>query len=487
VVFFHKTYFIVATSMLVTSCAVGPDFKPPAAPKTDAYTPSPLPKQTVEIAGEEEKTQSFLIGEKIAEEWWRLFGSEPLNQLIKRSFQNNPTVQAAQASCTQAAENVKVAAGGFYPSVNVQDTTTRQKGSGVGIGFNASPHYFNQYNASVNVSYTFDIFGSLRRQVEALSAQTDYQQYELEAAYLTLTSAIVTTTIQEASIRAQIKATKELIDSQEKQLDIIRSQFRLGGTSQGDILAQSTAVAQTRATLPPLHSALAQARHALAALVGDFPGTANLPSFTLEDFHLPTELPVMLPSDLVRHRPDIKAAEALLHQASAEIGVAKAAMFPQLTLTGSYGNLSKSAGNLFAGSANVWNIASQLLQPVFRGGAMIAQENAAIAAYDQAFAQYRQTVLQAFQQVADVLQALVEEARTYKAQKEAEQSAGHALALSRKQYRLGAVSFLVLLTATRAYQQARIGRIQAEASRYASTASLFKALGGDFFVKQKQE
>ena len=248
VFFLHRACFIAATPLLVASCAVGPDFKPPAVPKTDAYTPLPLPRKTIEIAGEREKTQSFLIGEKICEEWWRLFGSEPLNQLIERSFQNNPTVQAAQASLEQAVENIKVGAGSFYPSVDVQNTATRQKGSGAGIGLNASPHYFNLYNASVNVSYTFDIFGSLRRQVEALGALVDYQQYELEAAYLTLTSAIVTTAIQEASIRAQIEATNELIDSQEKQLYIIKSQFRLGGASQGDILAQSAAVAQT--TLP---------------------------------------------------------------------------------------------------------------------------------------------------------------------------------------------------------------------------------------------
>lgn len=483
-VFSYKAYFIAMSSILVTSCAVGPDFKPPAAPKTHAYTSLPLPPQTVEITGEEGKTQSFLIGEKITQQWWRLFGCASLNQLINHSFQSNPTVQAAQASLKQATEHVKVATGGFFPSIDAQGKVTRQKQSGASFGVDTPPSYFNLHNASVNVSYNLDIFGALRRHVEALDAQVDYQQYELEAAYLTLTSAIVATAIREASIRAQIQATEELIAAQEKHLDIIKSQFQLGGTSQSEILIQETAVAQAKATLPPLGNSLAQARHALATLIGDFPGNANLPTFTLADFHLPTELPVTLPAQLVRQRPDIKAAEALLHQASAEIGVAKAALFPQLTLTGNFGGLTRHSRDLFAGSSNVWSIASQLLQPLFRGGALIAQENAVIAAYDQAFANYRQTVLQALQEVADVLQALVDGARTYKAQKEAEQSAGHALDLSRKQYRLGAVSFLVLLTVTRTYQQTCINRIQAEASRYADTAALFKALGGDFFTNR---
>lgn len=479
-------YLILASTALL-GCAVGPDFQSPEPPKITSYTMAPLPQQTVEITGQEDKTQKFLFTDRIRNQWWTLFECEPLSQLIRQGLENSPTLQAAQASLRQAEENLKGGIGGFFPSADVQFSAARQKKSAVGTGINASFPPFNLYNTSLNVSYSPDIFGALRRQVEALEAQVDFQRFELEAAYLTLTSNIVTTAIREASLRAQIDVTKDLIDFQEKQLQIMKQQLALGGISETDILAQEVLVGQTRSTLPPLESALAQTRHALAALVGNLPSEANLPYFQLEDIHLPTELPITLPSSLVQNRPDIKAAEALLHQANAQIGIAKANMFPQLMLTGNLGGAAGQAHNLFASSSNVWTIASQLLQPIFRGGAMIAKENASIAAYEQAFASYRQTVLQSFQQVADVLQALVEDAKAYKALQTAEKAAYQALEISRKKYQLGSVSFLTLLNAEHQYQQTRIGRIKAEATRYADTAALFQALGGDCFALRMQE
>lgn len=485
--YLRNYYYLVIGSVALFGCAVGPDFQSPEPPQTNSYTMTPIPQQTIEITGQEDKTQKFLFADSIRNQWWTLFECEPLSQLIRQGLQNSPTLQAAQASLRQAEENLKGGIGGFFPSLDAQFSGTRQKKSAVGSGLNASFPPFNLYNASLNVSYSPDIFGALRRQVEALEAQVDFQRFELEAAYLTLTSNIVTTAIREASLRAQIDVTGELITFQEKQLRIMKQQLRLGGASEADILAQEILVGQTKATLPPLESSLAQTRHALATLTGSLPSEANLPYFKLDEIHLPTELPIVLPSSLVRNRPDIKAAEALLHQANAQIGVAKATMFPQLMLTGSMGGAADQAHDLFAGSSNVWTIASQLLQPIFRGGAMIAKENASIAAYEEAFAHYRQTILQSFQEVADVLQALVEDAKAYKTLEASEKAAYRSLNISRKQYQLGAVSFLTLLNAEYQYQQTRIGRIKAQATRYADTAALFQALGGDCFALRMQE
>lgn len=480
-------YYVFFLSALLSGCAVGPDFQSPEPPKAKSYTQAPLPRKTVEIVGQEEKTQEFVFQQQLSRQWWTLFESEKLCQLIDQGLRNSPSLQAAQAALRQAEENLKAGMGGFYPSVDAQMSATREKESQAAFGISGPPLLFNVYNASLNVSYSPDIFGALRRQVEALGAEVDHKRFELEAAYLTLTSNIVTTAIQEASLRTQIDATHELISFQEKQLDIIRSQLKFGGASQSDVFAQETLVAQTKANLPPLVSSLAQTHHALAILIGDLPSEARLPQFTLTDIHLPTELPITLPSSLVRHRPDIKAAEALLHEANAQIGVAKANMFPQLTLTGTVGEINNKSRNLFTSSSDVWNIASQLLQPIFRGGTLIAQENAAIAAYDKAFAQYKLTVLQAFQQVADVLRAIVEDAKSHKSLLEAENAALKNLEISRKQYQLGGISFLTLLNAERQYQQTRINRIKAEATRYADTAALFQALGGDCFALENEQ
>jgi NodT family efflux transporter outer membrane factor (OMF) lipoprotein len=480
-------FFLVVSGLTLVSCAVGPDFEPPKAPNTKTYTSGPLPVRTDEIKGEEEKTQEFVVTQQIKRQWWSVFECEKLNHLIERGLHNSPTLQAAKAALSQAEENLNAGQGGFFPSIAAQVGASRQQQSPASFGTRGPSNIFNLYNASVNVSYSPDIFGALRRQVEALDAEVDHKRFDLEAAYLTLTSNIITTAVKEASLRDQIQATNEIISTQEKQLRILQSQFKLGGASHADVLAQETLVAQTKSSLPSLMSAMAKTRHALATLVGELPSEAQLPQITLKDIHLPQKLPLTIASSLVQQRPDIQAAEALLHGASAQIGVAKAQMFPHFVLTGSVGDMNNKFHRLFTNSSNVFSIASQLIQPIFRGGSQIAEENAAIAAYDQAFAQYRGTVLQAFQQVADVLHALIEDAKTHKALVEAEQSAVKSLKISRQQYKLGALNFLSVLTAERAYQQARMSRVQAQAARYADTAALFQALGGDCFaMKQTQ-
>jgi NodT family efflux transporter outer membrane factor (OMF) lipoprotein len=341
---------------------------------------------------------------------------------------------------------------------------------------------FNLFNASVNVSYTLDVFGGLRRQIEALGAQVDNQQFELMAAYLSLTANIVTTAVTVASFQAQIQATHSLLSAQEKQLAIIKKQFFLGGLSRNEVLTQETLVAQTRATLPPLEKSLAQSRHALLALVGEYPDQP-LPRIQLDAIDLPRALPLSLPSMLVRQRPDVRASQALLHAASAQIGVATANLFPQVTLSGADGWQSLVLPSLINPANKIWNITADITQPIFHGGALLAQRRAAIAAYDLAAAQYKQTVIQAFQNVADTLRALETDARSLRAQRQAEISAKHSLQLITQQYRLGGVSYLDLLNAQQQYQQTKISRIKAQAIRYSDTAALFQALGGGWWNK----
>jgi NodT family efflux transporter outer membrane factor (OMF) lipoprotein len=482
-----STYFRILISTicwgaLLVGCAVGPDFETPDSPQTTSYTESVLPEKTVETKGPGGEVQSFLKGKDVSADWWHLFRSKPLNELIERALKNSPNLQAAQAALCQAEQNLQVSVASLFPFISAQPYLERQRFSGDIFGStNAPPRTFNLYNATVNVTYTLDVFGGIRRQIEASEAQIDYQRFEVEATYLTLISNVVTTAITEASLRGQIQATEELIALQDKEFKIIEQKFNLGGASQLDTLAQKSQLDQTRATLPPLKKQLSATRHALAVLMGDLPSESCLPVFTLEDLTLPTDLPLSLPSSLVQQRPDVKASEALLHSASAQIGVATANLFPQFNFTGGYGWLTNQAESFFDPKHNVWNIIGTLVQPLFQGGSLLAKKRGAVAAFEQAFAQYRQTVLQAFQNVADTLKALEFDALQLQAQTEAEKAASGTLMLTKTQYNLGAVSYLNLIDAERQYQQARIGRIQAQAARYADTAALFQALGGGWW------
>lgn len=478
-----KKYFgLTMTCLALSGCVLGPDFQQPKAPSIHTYTKNPLPENTSVIKNQEHKTQKFTFVNTIDRQWWQVFQNQSLNTLIEKGIRNNPTLQAAQASLAQAKENLNAEMGGLFPAIDTKVGGTRQKISQATYGNNGPSPIYNLYNVSLNISYSPDIFGALRRQIEALEAQVDYQYFELEAAYLTLIANVIKTVVQEALLRSQIDITKNLIASQEKQLHIMKAQYGLGCVSQTDLLGQEVLVAQTQSTLPSLENSLAQTRHALAVLVGDLPSEAQLPQFRLRDLDLPRNLPMVLPASLTQNRPDIKAAEALLHHANAQIGIAKAQMFPQLMLTGSLGGVSNVTNTLFAGSSDVWSVASQLIQPLFKGGAMMAKEDAAIAGYNQAFGVYQQTVLEAFQQVADILHALVENAKTHKAFVEAEQATHKTLEISHKQYRMGALSEINLLTIERQYYQVCLDRIHAEGARYISTISLFQALGGDCFA-----
>lgn len=470
-------------SMLQTACMVGPNFHSPPAPNVERYTETPLPVKTVNTSGSGGQAQTFLNDQDIPLLWWELFHSLEINQLVAFGLRNNPSLAAASAALRQARENWKAQIGNsLFPAINAVGSVERQRFSALEIGIPGVSETFSLYNVAFNGSYTLDVFGGARREIESLRAQVDYQQFEVIAAHLTLTANIVTTAVTLASYQAQIDATRELIQAEQGLYNILEKQYRLGGVANGDVLTQQTLLEQSKATLPTLQKNLSQAKHALSALVGTFPDGA-LPNINLNRLKLPTELPVSLPSMLVRQRPDVRASEALLHAACAQIGVATANLLPQLTLTGNDGWLNTSWSKLFTGANNIWAITGQVVQPLFHGGALFAQRRAAIAASEQAAAQYKQTVLQAFQNVADVLRALETDARALQAQIRAENSARESLRLTLNQYRLGGVSYINLLNIQQQYQQVRIARIQAQALRYNDTAALFQALGGGWWHK----
>lgn len=466
---------------------VGPDFHPPKPPPTAKYTHLPLPSKTAATPSLKNsgKSQKFVYNKNIPAMWWEVFHSPALNQLIVAGLRHNANLAAAKATLMQAQQNYVAQAGTLYPTVAANFLVEPQRfspslfgGSSTGTVGSKITSVFTLYNPNITIAYTLDLFGGLRRQVEAVGAQIDYQGYELEAAFLTMSSNIVNTAINIGSLRAQIEATNRLILSQEKTLKIIQQQFEMGGASRSDVLLQETQLEQTRATLPPLKQSLTQNYHALAILIGELPSESDLPHFNLKDIHLPAELPLSCSSQLVRQRPDIKAAEALVHAASAQIGVAIANMLPQFTVNATYGGMSTVLKNVLEPQNRVWSIPMTLTEPIFNGGTLIARKRAADAAFEQAAAQYRQTVLQAFQNVADTLGAIKHDAQLLKAEQLAEVAALQSYQMAKQQFQLGSVHYITVFTAERSYQLAVIARIQAEAARYSDTVALFQALGG---------
>ncbi len=479
----------LVAGVALAGCAVGPDFHFPALTRepeaSHPYTAAPLPAETASAPGIGGAAQRFVNGQEIPALWWQLFRSEPLDRLVRSSLDASPTLATAQAQLRQALEAYEADAGSrLLPSVSGQLGAQRQRVSATSSGVPGGLIY-NVYSASVDVSYTIDAFGGIRRELEGLLAAVDYQNYQLEAAYLSLTANVVATAIQEASLRAQLKATLDVLDAENRSLALLEKQAAFGAIARGTLLTQRALVAQTRANLPGLEKSLAQTRHQLAAYAGRLPGdSADLPTFELESLQLPEELPVSLPSALLRQRPDIRASEALLHEASAQVGVAVANLYPQITLSGSAGLQSLKVGQLFSGGAAAWSVSAGLLQPIFNGGALQARRRQALAAYEAAQSQYQQTVITAFQSVANTLRALDSDADTLRAQAESESLARQSLELITAQYRLGAVSFLSLLDIQRSYLQTRVALTQAQAARFADTAALFQALGGGWWTRQ---
>ena len=476
----------LAVGLSLSACAVGPDFRSPEPPKVaDAshpYTPAPLPAMAASGASPAYVPQHFVDGQDISATWWEAFQSPALNALVQSALAHSPTAAAAQATLRQAEENYRADYGSkVLPSVSGQLSAGRTRyavaqGPGVPAGSTG-----NLFQAGLDLSYSLDIVGGNRRELEGVRAAIDYQRFQVEATWLSLTSSVVATAIQEASLRAQLQATREVVDNANKSLKVIDAQVRLGGLARSASLQQQTLTAQQQAQIPPLEKALAQTRHQLAVLAGRLPGDEGLPTFDIDSLTLPRELPLSVPAALVRQRPDVRASEALLHEASAQIGVAEAALYPQITLSAGVNRQSFKIDKLFDTGTTGWSLAAGLVQPIFNGGALRAKKRAAVAAYDAAQAQYQSTVLNAFLAVANALRAIDTDAEAVQANADAERLAGESLALVQRQYQLGAVSYLASLDAQRTALSTRVALVQARAARYTDTAALFQALGGGWW------
>jgi len=468
--------------LLTTACVVGPRFKKPVAPDVSGYTPSPITATTAtpNVTGGE--AQLLVPGRDIPGDWWTLFHSKPLNDLIERSLKANPDLKAAQAALLVARENTLAQRGAYYPSVSGGFSATRAKTSNeLSPVPNASLFEYSLFTPEVSVSYTPDVFGLNRRTVESLKAQQEQARFALAAANITLSSNVAAAAIQEASLRAQIASTLELIKINSDMLEILRKQYAKGYASELDVAAQESQLAQTAATLPPLLKQLAQQRDLLAVLSGGFPDKDLAEKFELSSLQLPQELPLSLPSKLVEQRPDVRQAEENLHSASALIGVARANRLPSFNLTGDIGSMALAFGNIFAAGNGFRDVTASVTQPIFQGGTLMHRERAARAAYVQADEQYYSTVLTAFQNVADTLNALQQDADGLKAAAAAKDAAAVTLNLAKKQFQAGYVNYLSLLSAEQTYQQAVITLAQAQGNRYADTAALFQALGGGWW------
>jgi len=459
----------------LTSCSLGPDFVPPEAPSVTRYLPPGGPKDAPGL--------KIRPGADIPARWWELFRSPALNELIECAILHNADLHAAEAAVRVAQANALAQRGALFPQVAGNWNSSRQK---VPIATLDSPaankaEFFSLHTAQVTVSYVADVWGATRRQVESLEAQAENQAFQREGVFLTLTSNIAVAAIQEGSLRGQIAATRRLIALQSQLLGLLRRQNSLGQIALTDVLVQETALAQSRLLLPPLEKQLEQQRHLLATLTGRFPGQDGTASFQLRSMRTPRELPLSLPAELVRQRPDVRAAEATVHAAGAQVGVAIANRFPQITLSGNAGSTAYTVSQLFHPGTTMWMIAGNVLQPVFDGGTLRHRQEAAEAALVQAMAQYRSTVLTAFQNVADALRALQADARALSAAVAAERSAARSIDLARRQVEQGQVSLPILLNVQQAYLQASLARVQAEAAQLADTVALFQALGGGWW------
>lgn len=471
-------------AIFTAGCAVGPDFKVPAAPDTTGYTKGALPTQTASTDTALGEAQHFRKAKDISATWWQLFHSHALNSLIEKSLEANPNLQATLAALRVAKENVYAQQGKYFPTVQANYNPTRQLTAAdlsPVLNNNLNQNPFNLFTAQVLVSYMPDVWGLNRRTVESLQAQADNQRFVVEAAWLSLTSNVVVAAIQEASLRGQIGATHRIIDINTKMLDILRKQFTSGYANRSDVAAQEAALAQVQATLPPLERQLAIQRDLLTALAGRSPSEPPSETFRLADMKLPVNLPVSLPSKLIEQRPDVRQAEESLHSASAQVGVAIANILPDFTITGSRGYTAVQMANLISGPNVFWNVGANATQTVFDGFTLLHQARAAAAAYDEAGWMYRNAVIGALQNVADTLAALEADAAALKAARNFERAAKISLDLAQQQMQTGNANVLLLLTAQQTYLQAVIQVVQAQANRLSDTAALFQALGGGWW------
>jgi NodT family efflux transporter outer membrane factor (OMF) lipoprotein len=468
---------------LVAGCKVGPNYQPPTAPAVTAYTPQPQPAATASSAGPAGQAQHFNSSDgasaSIPAQWWTLFQSPELNGMMEQALANSPTLAQAAARLKEAQEELNARTGATkYPTVTGNAAVEQEQPnlSAYGIPF-PNPSPFTLLNGSVAVSYALDLFGANRRLIESLQAERDYENWQLEGTRLMLAGNVASAAIRQAELRKQIELTKQLLAVEERELTITEARKQAGGASDADIESKKATAAETQATIPPLDAQLDAVNHQLAVLMGKSPAEAQIPDLSLDALRLPQELPLSLPSALVRQRPDIRAAESLLHEASANVGVATANLYPQIVLSGSGGGI----GTSFVAGGDIWNVASSLTQPIYNGGALRAEKRKAEAAYQEASSVYRQTVLQAFGQVADTLTAIDHDAQTLQARSDAAADADASYQIALRRYQAGGISELTLLEAQRQCLQTELDRSTAVAARFSDSATLFEALGGGWW------
>lgn len=471
--------------VLCVACTVGPDFVQPAAPASKNYTPAELPP--VMDPGGKNPAQRFVPGETVPREWWQLFHSPALDAVLRQAISQNQTLAAARASLARARETAAQARGGLYPQVDFGVSASRSRTNLLSEGINQLGPIANDFAIGPSVSYAVDLFGARARNIEEQDALAGYTTYQLDGAYLALTANVVRQAIAIAAANAQIEELQSLLRDDAQTVDLVARQVELQYKTRADLESARSQAASDAALLPPLRQQLGVARDALAILAGQSPGDAAPPDFTLDTFELPRDLPVAVPSELVRRRPDVLAAEAQLHAASAAVGVATAQLYPSLTLSASLTPESLSTSTLFTYTALGWIAQSSVTQPIFHGGALEAQRRGAVDAFDVAYANYRQTVLESFGQVADVLQALEHDAQLLQSQRQAVDAAQNALASARATYEVQRASILQVLDGQRQLGHARLGYAAAQAQRYLDTVALFGAMGGDWLEWQASE
>jgi NodT family efflux transporter outer membrane factor (OMF) lipoprotein len=471
----------MAVFATLTACTVGPDFKSPDKPTVEGYTPENLVPRTSSAPVHGGEAQSLMLGADVPGRWWQLYSSAELDSLVDQALRANPDLDAAQAALRQAREQLFAQQGALFPTFSGNGSGTQQLQSGNQFGQPSFTSQFGVVSASLSVAYAPDLWGGVRRQVESQEAVAEYQRFQLEAAYLTLTANVVVAAVNLASLRDQIAATNEIIRLQTDGLRLVQDQFALGGASRADVLAQQATLAQTQATLPPLQKQLAQQRNQLMRYLGKPPTDDAGQGLHLANLQLPKDLPLSLPSQLVEQRPDVRSSEAQLHSASANIGVATAAQLPQFNITGQLGSSALGVASMFGPGTAFWSLGTSAAQTLIDGGQLEHKKRAAVAAFDQAAASYRGVVLSAFQDVANALRALQSDAEALTTAVAAEQDAEQSLALSQQQYQAGSISYLTLLNAQQTYENALINRVKAQATRFSDTAALFEALGGGWW------
>ncbi len=472
-----------AIVLALSGCVVGPNFKTPAAPTQTVYNAGSLPHQTASTSGSDGTAQVFDRSQQVRADWYRLLGSKTLDQLIQQALAHNPTLVAAQARLAAAREAVTAAAGTGTPQLGLSANASRNRASGASFGI-SNPEFvntFNQYQAQLTASYDLDPFGALAREVESKKAQAQVQRYRLLDGRMTLIDNVVASALAEAGARATLAATQDIVATQRKALHLIQQRQRYGAAPRSDVLRAQAELFDTEATLPALKQQIAVARHRLALLTGQSPADYRAPALKLDDFTLPTQLPVSLPSQLVRQRPDLLAAASVMHVELARVGVASARLLPDLTLSASYGRIGLHPSDLLDPPTAIWNFGAGLMAPLLDGGTLHANKRAAQDQYRAAAADYRRVVLHAFDQVADALRALDNDAQALKARQQSLQASGQALELVQARYREGSADFLNLYQTQELQRRSAIRYTRTRLQRYQDTATLFRALGGGWW------